>query len=167
MIIVVTGVSGSGKTTIGRRLATALHAGFLEGDEFHAPESVARMARGIPLTDEDRWPWLDRLNARLRDATGRGENLVLACSALKGAYRARLAEGLPEPPIFVFLQVDRARLVERLAHRHHAYMPASLLDSQLSAWEPPDPGEGVVVDASGSVDRTVEELLLKLCRRPG
>lgn len=166
MIVVVTGVSGSGKTTIGRRLATALHAGFVEGDDFHAPESVAKMTRGIPLTDEDRWPWLARLNARLQAAAAAGESLVLACSALKRAYRSRLAEGLPAPPVFVFLQVDRARLAERLAHRHHAYMPPTLLHSQLAAWEPPDPGAGIVVDASGSVDRAVEAVLFQLSRRP-
>jgi gluconokinase len=94
MIVIVMGVSGVGKTAIGTRLAASLGWRFIDADELHPPQNVAKMAGGTPLTDEDRWPWLDRLNALLREAQAGGESVVLACSALREAYRRRLTEGL-------------------------------------------------------------------------
>lgn len=137
MIIVLMGVSGCGKSTIGAALAAALNWPFLDADDFHSPENVAKMAAGIPLTDDDRWPWLDRTAANVRRTTGDRGNAVLACSALKQAYRDRLR---PAGDLrFVHLSGDRATILARLAARHHRYMPATLLDSQFATLEiPPD-----------------------------
>src|ERR1700749_1354913 len=97
------GVSGCGKSTIAQMLAEATGSDCIDGDNFHTPENKARMSAGIPLTDDDRWPWLDRLNAELRQAAGRGKPLFLACSALKQSYRDRLAVGLPQLQ-FIYLK---------------------------------------------------------------
>ncbi len=152
-LLVVMGVSGSGKTTLGTRLAARLHADFVDADDLHPPENVARMAAGEPLGDADRWPWLDRVHERLADAAARERPLVVACSALKASYRARLASG-GIPIRFVYLAGSPAVIAERLAARTHAFMPASLLDSQFAALEPP--GDAIVVDAALSTERQVE-----------
>ncbi|HEY6863255.1 MAG TPA: gluconokinase [Burkholderiales bacterium] len=151
MIVVVMGVSGAGKTTIGRRLAERLGLPFIEGDDYHPPANVAKMASGVPLADEDRWPWLDALNAALR----RQRNAVLACSALKAAYRARLLAGIEDARV-VHLYGDKAIIAGRLKQRAHRYMPASLLDSQFAILEPP--AGAIAIDVSGDVERTVEEI---------
>ena len=123
MIVVVMGVSGSGKTTIGTALAEQLGWAFLDGDDWHPPQNVAKMSAGTPLTDEDRWPWLDRLNAELRAREAKGDSAVLACSALKEVYRERLSRGLTDWRL-VFLHGSAEILRERLAARKHHYMPA-------------------------------------------
>lgn len=153
MIVIVMGVSGVGKTTIGRALAQRIECAFLDGDDFHPEANVRKMAGGQPLSDEDRWPWLDRLNALLREKEARGEPAVLACSALREAYRQRLAEGLREVRI-VFLRGDQALIAARLAQRQHHYMPASLLESQFAALEPPADALSIVV--SGSPESCVD-----------
>lgn len=127
------GVSGSGKSTIGAPLAARLGLPFLDADEFHPPENVAKMASGVPLTDEDRWPWLALLNDRLRRERG----AVLACSALKQSYRGALALGLADCR-FVHLRGSLELVRARLAERKHRYMPASLLESQFATLEPPE-----------------------------
>jgi gluconokinase len=161
MIVVVMGVSGSGKTTIGGLLAQRLGCEFLDGDDYHPPENVAKMAAGTPLTDEDRWPWLDRLNALLR---ARG-SVVLACSALKEKYRQRLAQGI-ERCQFVFLNGSFELIHARLAGRRHRYMPATLLQSQFDALEPP--ADAIEVDASQPPERCVDSVLAALAsREPG
>ena len=132
MIVVVMGVSGSGKSTIGRLLAERLGLPFLDADEFHPPENVAKMAAGIPLTDADRQPWLELLNANLRVR----DNAVLACSALKESYRRTLSQGLADCR-FVHLRGSLELIRARLAERKHRYMPASLLESQFGTLEPP------------------------------
>ncbi|USI74565.1 gluconokinase [Sphingomonas morindae] len=139
------GVSGSGKSTLGAALAARLACPFLEGDSFHAPEAVAKMRGGEPLTDEDRWPWLDRLGAALDQAV-RAEGLAIAaCSALKRAYRTRLEAAIAAPVAFLLLDVARDELAARLERRTDHYMPKSLLDSQLATLERPDADEPALV----------------------
>ena len=125
------GVSGCGKSTVGALLAQRLGVEFLDGDEFHPPENVAKMAAGVPLDDADRRPWLERLNAELRAR----EDVVLACSALKQSYRDVLAQGVDCR--FVHLRGSIEMIRSRLEARRHRYMPATLLASQFAALEPP------------------------------
>lgn len=139
--VVVMGVSGCGKSTVGQQLAERLGLPFVEGDTLHPPENVARMAAGIPLTDEDRWPWLDRIAQALADARDGG--VVVACSALKRAYRDRLRSAAPDLAL-VHLRGTRDVLAARLASRRGHYMPASLLDSQLQTLQPPEPDERAI-----------------------
>ena len=135
MIVVVMGVSGSGKSVVGQALADDLGWPFFDADDFHPPENVAKMAAGTPLTDADRWPWLDRLAAEMGAIDKRGGNAVLACSALRQAYRDRIARA--GNVRFVHLAGAYETIAARIASRTHAYMPASLLASQFAALEPP------------------------------
>jgi carbohydrate kinase (thermoresistant glucokinase family) len=144
IIAVVMGVSGSGKTTIGRALADALGAEFLEGDQFHPEANIAKMSRGEPLTDDDRWPWLDRMADKLARARTAGRSVVLASSALKRAYRDRLRRGAPDLRL-VYLKGEKALVAERLRARKNHFMPPGLLDSQFAALEEPGPDESPVV----------------------
>jgi gluconokinase len=157
VIAVVMGVSGAGKTTIGQALARELGWRFLDGDDYHPPANVAKMAAGEPLDDDDRWPWLDRLNSILR----REENAVLACSALKEHYRHRLAEGIQRIE-WVYLKGDFELIHSRLAQRRHRYMPASLLESQFAALEPPR--QAITVDVSADVAACVAAVRAELQR---
>lgn len=141
-IFVVMGVSGCGKSTVGLQLAEALQLPFLEGDVLHPERNVARMAAGVPLSDEDREGWLQALAERLRQAHAGGTGLVLSCSALKRAYRDTLRSGAPGLR-FVFLHGDHGLLAARMAARTGHYMPLSLLDSQLATLEPPGADENV------------------------
>lgn len=142
MIVVVMGVSGCGKTTIGQALADALGWPFLDADDFHPEANVAKMRTGVPLTDDDRWPWLDRLATEMTAINARGGSAVLGCSALKQAYRDRLARA--GDVRIVYLKGDRAAIEPRLAARAGHYMPASLLTSQFAALE--EPADAIVVD---------------------
>lgn len=139
-LYVVMGVSGSGKTVIGAALARALGIEFVEGDSYHSPENVKRMASGIPLTDDDRALWLRSLAGRLRKAKDAGTGLVVSCSALKRSYRDILRAEAGEVR-FIFLKGQRALIAERLAGRRGHYMPPSLLDSQFAILEEPSPDE--------------------------
>ena len=159
MIVVLMGVSGSGKTTIGTALAEKLGWPFLDGDDFHPPQNVAKMSSGQSLTDEDRWPWLDRLNAELRDREGRGESAILACSALKQAYRDRLARGLADWRL-VFLHGSFELLQRRMQERKHRYMPASLLQSQFTTLEPP--AKAIAVDVAQPAETSIEYIAAAL-----
>jgi gluconokinase len=161
-IIVVTGVSGSGKSTIGALLARRLNARFIEGDEYHSPANVDKMRQGIALQDDDRWPWLDRLNRELRTAAAYNEDAVLACSALRRAYRDRLTRGVGVPVHFVLLNGSPTLIAERMSERNHRYMPVSLLASQFDTLEMPAAGEAIVVDVGGSVEDTVQAILRDL-----
>jgi gluconokinase len=134
------GVSGSGKSTVGMALARALGVDFVEGDEYHPPENVERMARGIPLTDQDRAGWLRALAMRIREAKDAGTGLVMTCSALKRSYRDVLRAEAKDLR-FIFLRGPRALIAERLANRRGHFMPASLLNSQLATLEEPTPDE--------------------------
>jgi gluconokinase len=135
VIIVVMGVSGCGKSTVGEALAGALQWPFLDADDFHPAANVEKMAQGLPLTDDDRWPWLDRMAAELAGILAHGGHAVLACSALKASYRERLARA--GDVRFVHLHGDFETIASRLAARRHRYMPASLLASQFATLEPP------------------------------
>jgi gluconokinase len=139
-IYVVMGVAGSGKSLLGSALARALDVEFVEGDEYHPPENIARMAAGIPLTDEDRAGWLRALAGRIREARAAGRGLVVTCSALKRSYRDVLRAAASDVR-FVFLRADRALLMKRLAGRRGHFMPPSLLDSQLATLEEPSADE--------------------------
>ncbi len=143
--IVVMGVSGSGKTTVGEAVAARFGVPLLEGDQFHPEANIAKMSSGTPLTDEDRWPWLDAIAAAMRDAA---DGVVVTCSSLRRTYRDRLREGAGRPVLFVYLNGSRETLAARLAARKGHFMPASLLDSQLATLEPPSPDEPGIVPVS-------------------
>jgi len=150
--IVVMGVSGSGKSTVGGALARRLDLPFEDGDDLHPPANVAKMSAGQPLDDEDRWPWLDAVGEWLASHPDGG---VIACSALKRAYRDRLRRHLPSA-FFLMLHGEESVLAARLAARRGHFMPTSLLRSQLETLEPLEPDEnGATVDVGGAVDETV------------
>jgi gluconokinase len=151
-VLVLTGVSGSGKTTVGALLAARLGWPYAEGDAFHSPESIARMAAGHPLTDEDRRPWLDAIAAWIRERLARGERGVVSCSALKRAYRDRLRG--PDVQL-VLLRGPRALIARRIAARRGHFFDPRLLDGQLATFEEPGPDEGVVAVA---IDATPERI---------
>ena len=158
----VTGVSGAGKTTVGRALADRLGWRFVEGDDLHPPANVAKMRSGLPLDDDDRQPWLQALAAVLADSGSRGVPVVLTCSALKRSYRDVLRGSAPSVR-FVHVRVPEAVLRERLARRQGHYMPAALLDSQLQALEPLQPDEpGTVVDGDAPGARVVDAVVQAL-----
>ncbi|GAA3753591.1 gluconokinase [Microbacterium kribbense] len=149
-LVIVMGVSGSGKTTVGSGLAVRLGVPFIDGDDLHPQSNIDKMAAGHALTDDDRWPWLARIGQALTDAEATG--MVIACSALKRAYRDAI--GAQEPrAVFIHLSASRDLIAQRLAERSGHFMPASLLDSQFAALEPLAREEpGAVVDVSGDID---------------
>jgi len=143
-ILVVMGVSSSGKSAVGAAVARRLHAPFLDGDGYHPEANKEKMRAGIPLTDDDRWPWLDTLGAALGEAAVKRGVAVGACSALRRAYRDRLTEAAGGPILFVFLDGPAEVIRQRIAARAHEFMPAGLLDSQLATLERPTPEENVL-----------------------
>ncbi len=159
MIAVLTGVSGSGKSTIGGLLAGRLGWAFEDGDALHPAANIAKMRAGIPLTDEDRWPWLRAVGEWMDARIAAGESAVAGCSALKRAYRDLLRQGRPQVRL-VLLDASRELLAARLAARHGHFFRASLLDSQLAALEPPAPEEGVLtVSVAEPPARVVAEII--------
>ncbi len=162
MIVVVAGVAGSGKTTVGRMLAGRLGWPFADGDSLHPALNVAKMRSGIPLTDEDRWPWLQAIAAWIGDRAASGDSAVVACSALKRSYRALLRTGCPEVRI-VLLQVGPATLAARLEGRPGHFFPRALLESQLADLEPPTPDEPILeVPADRPPATVVEDIVARL-----
>ena len=143
--VVVMGVSGCGKSTVGSGIAEALGLGYIDGDDLHDAASVAKMRSGVPLDDEDRWPWLDRIGARLMARDEFPPGVVIACSALRRIYRDRIRQGAPGVR-FVFLSGDPGVIRERMASRSGHYMPVGLLDSQLRALESPGGDESDVIE---------------------
>lgn len=158
--LVVMGVAGSGKSTVGQALASRLGWVFLEGDAFHTFSNVEKMSRGVPLTDSDRRPWLDALGREMAILAGSGKNAVVACSALRGAYRERLRAAVPGVG-FVHLAGDENRLASRLAARKGHFADGRLLASQLDALEAPGPDEALLVD----IEMPVAEIVEKICAR--
>ena len=157
MLIVVMGVTGAGKTTVGKILAQRLGLAFYDADDFHPAENRAKMARNEPLADSDRWPWLDRLRAIIETALAGGGALVLACSALKASYRARLAGGDTVGRVrFVYLAGTPELLRARLAQRPGHFMKPGMLDSQLATLEVPS--DAVTVDVALPVAAQVERI---------
>ena len=160
-VLVVMGVSGVGKTTIATGLAGRLGWDQGEGDAMHPPANVAKMRAGVPLTDDDRWPWLDQVHDWITEHLDSGRNGVITCSALKRSYRSRLrAPGV----LFVHLVADPDTIEERLIHRTNHYMPPSLLGSQVAALEPLDSTEpGIVLSVQNrSTDAIVDEIVSRL-----
>jgi gluconokinase len=161
MIVVVAGVSGSGKSTVGALLAGRLGWAFADGDSFHPAANVAKMAAGIPLTDDDRRPWLGAIAAWMDERAAAGDSGVVACSALKRAYRDVLLDGRPAARL-VFLDIGHDADMTRLAARHGHFFPARLLDSQFDDLEMPRAPENVLVVPA---DGTPEELVATIIRR--
>lgn len=166
-VLVVTGVSGSGKSTVASLLAERLGLPFADGDDFHTPENVARMRAGHPLDDAARGPWLARIRAWIDARLEEGEGGVVACSALKRGYRRALT-GDRSTVRVVFLEGSRALIGRRIAARRGHFMPASLLDSQFAALEPPGPDENpITVGIEDGPDAIVAAVAVRLGRTPG
>jgi gluconokinase len=155
MIVLVMGVAGVGKTTIGEALARALSWRFVDADDYHPPQNVAKMKAGIPLEDADRWPWLSRLNKLLREEN----DAVLACSALKESYRQRLAQGIADFTV-VYLYGSAELIRSRMEGRSHRFMPAALLESQFRALEPP--ASAIAVDVAADPSSCVAAIMATL-----
>jgi gluconokinase len=168
LAIIVMGVSGSGKSTLGALLAERLGCGFLEGDGFHSAANVEKMRQGIALTDEDRWPWLDRLGTAMSEAVAKDGIGVAACSSLKRSYRERLATATGTPIVFILLDAAHDELERRLGDRPGHYMPASLLDSQLRTLERPARDEpALTLHSTEAPEMLGDRVLGWLSRRTG
>ncbi|MFF3847590.1 gluconokinase [Streptomyces sp. NPDC002328] len=163
-VVVVMGVAGTGKTTIGPLLAARLGAPYAEGDDFHPPANIAKMSAGTPLDDDDRWPWLDAIGVWAHGRAGLGG--VVSCSALKRSYRDRLRAAAPDV-VFVHLAGDRTLIEDRMSHRQGHFMPTALLDSQFATLQPLDADEaGVAVDVSGTPEEITERAAQALGKLP-
>lgn len=160
--VVVMGVSGCGKSTVGAAVAAHMGWHFVEGDSLHPAENVAKMAAGLPLDDGDRAGWLDTLAGQLAQARSAGQGLVVSCSALKRAYRDRLRGGDPDT-LFVHLAGEQALIAARMAARQHEYMPTSLLQSQFATLQPPEPDEHAlrlsILDAPAQITQSIAQHL--------
>jgi gluconokinase len=161
-IAIVMGVSGSGKTTVAAMLAGALGMSFLEGDDLHPRSNVEKMRSGTPLIDEDRWPWLRAIAARIDQWRAEGKAGVVTCSALKRTYRDILIGDRPEVWL-IYLRGSRQLIHERMAARHEHFMPVGLLDSQFATLQEPGPDERpIVVDVGGTPEQIVAEIVRQL-----
>jgi gluconokinase len=159
MIVIVAGVSGSGKTTVGALLAGRLGWQFADADDFHPAANVAKMQAGVPLTDEDRWPWLRAIVAWMDERIAGNDPAVITCSALKRSYRDQLLDGRPRARM-VFLAPDREELARRLAARHGHFFPGQLLGSQFADLEPPQPGERVLTVTPAADPQTTADSII-------
>lgn len=156
--VVIMGVAGCGKSSVGEALAARLRLPYRDGDDLHTPQAVEKMRRGIPLTDDDRWPWLDRVAQVLATEAP----ILVGCSALKRAYRDRIRAGAGGPVTFVHLSGSRDLIASRMAARTGHYMPTSLLDSQFAALEPPGPDEAITVDIDHTLPAIADAILTAL-----
>ncbi|MDK1377929.1 MULTISPECIES: gluconokinase [unclassified Sinorhizobium] len=158
--LIVMGVSGSGKSSVGERIAKAYGYPFIEGDALHPPENIKKMSEGVPLTDDDRWPWLAAIGRKLAESPGPA---VVACSALKLSYRQKLRESAPGELAFVYLHGTETVLAERMQHRTGHFMPPSLLKTQLATLEDPTGEENTVaIDIDQPLNAIVDEALAAL-----
>lgn len=162
--LIVMGVTGCGKTTVGALLAGRLGGVFLDGDDYHPAENVEKMRSGTPLTDEDRWPWLDRIARATDDAAARQGRAVVACSALRRVYRDRLSKACAEPPMFIHLSGGRELIHGRMAARREHYMPVALLESQIATLEALGPDENAIEMA---IDAPVDAVVARILERLG
>jgi gluconokinase len=167
MMVIVAGVSGSGKTTVGSLVAKRAGWPFADGDSFHPAANVAKMTAGTPLTDDDRWPWLRAIGAWMDEQAAACRSCVVACSALKRAYREELLDGRPQARL-VFLDAGHDLDARRLSARHGHFFPAALLNSQFDELEVPRPAEGaLVLSADATVDELVGAIITGLGIVPG
>ena len=158
-IVVVMGVSGCGKSTIGAALALREGLPFLDADDYHPKTNIDKMSAGVPLTDQDRWPWLSVFGDAMREAAKEKGGVIAACSALKRTYRTHLLERIGLPMVYVLLDGDRDILLKRISARKGHYMPSTLLDSQLAALEKPTADEpALTIYIEQDVDSIVEEI---------
>jgi gluconokinase len=160
MVVIVMGVSGSGKTTVGRLLAADLGWIFLDADSLHSAANIAKMASGVPLSDADRAPWLAAIHQPILESWQRQENLVVACSALKERYREALAEGVPV--VWVYLKGEQQMIYNRLKLRQHHFMAARMLASQFADLE--EPGNAIVVNVSLPAELAARQLATKVVK---
>lgn len=159
-LFVIMGVAGCGKSTIGMSLAEEIGGIYLEGDALHPPENVEKMSAGIPLTDEDRWPWLNKIAVEMKQSEG---TVLVGCSALKRVYRDRLRGGCDEPVMFLHLSGSRELIAERMKQREGHFMPLSLLDSQFAALEPLQNDEtGLRIDIDATTEQIVARVVAQL-----
>ena len=164
-VVVMGGVAGSGKSTIGAALARRFGWVYAEADEFHPAANIEKMSAGIPLTDEDRAPWLAKIAAYIADVCARGEHAIVSCSALKRAYRQTLVGDLSAHVRVVLLNGDEGQIAARLQSRHGHFMPPSLLKSQLATLElPSDESDAIVVPVGGTVGESVDRVATALAR---
>jgi len=162
-IVIAMGVSGSGKTVVGEAIARRLHAPFLDGDDYHPAANVAKMSAGTPLTDEDRWPWLERLGKALHEAAAPKGVAVGACSSLKRVYRDYLTKAAGEPIVFAYLDGSYELIDSRMKARKGHFMPESLLKSQFATLEPPTPDENAIdVAITGTPEQIADAVVKKL-----
>jgi gluconokinase len=150
------GVAGSGKTAVGMQVAQKLDWIFLDADNFHPPANIEKMKHGIPLNDEDRAPWLQRLHDELQNQMAKGHSVILACSALKESYRTVLRDE-ETPPTFVYLDVDPQTIRDRLQHRTAHFFPKELMESQFAALEKPK--DAIIIDARKSLEEVVQHVI--------
>ena len=159
-LMVVMGVAGCGKSTIAQCLALKLGAVYLDGDDYHPESSISKMSRGIALTDEDRWPWLNNFSKAISEEDG---YVVGACSSLRNVYREFITAAAKEPVLFIYLDGTKELISQRLSVRENHFMPDSLLDSQFKTLEPPDRDElAITVDISGSTQQIIQLITEKL-----
>lgn len=160
MIILITGICGTGKTTVGTRVAEKLSIPYFDGDDFHPKQNIDKMGRGIPLKDEDRWAWLEAIRGRMERVIAEGASAVFTCSALKKSYRSVLMDGIREQILFVYLYGDLELIRERMKHRPGHYMKESMILSQLRDLELPE--DGLHIDVSMEVECIVEKITTAL-----
>jgi len=151
-IIVVMGVTGCGKSSVARELANQLGTAFVDADDYHPKTNIEKMSAGIPLTDIDRWPWLNVVSTVLNDEVASNQIVVAACSMLRRAYRDHLIEKTHASVVFIYLSGTRDTIAERMSQRQNHFMPMTLLESQFQILEPPDPDESAIqIDIKSSI----------------